>query len=682
MPINIEINDKIAIITVDNPPVNALSQAVRKGLWEAVERLDADDAVSLVLLRCAGRTFIAGGDVTEFDKAPVEPHLPDVVGRIERAKKPWIAAIHGTALGGGLEVAMGCAWRVADEAASLGLPEVSLGVIPGAGGTVRTPRLIGIKAAIALVTGGKPVKAAEAVRLGLIDEVLSGDFQSQAIAFAKRTLSASRPGAVSDKRIEESFVTNWTKIEKEVEKSAKGAHAPVRALACLRKAATASADEAVAYERETFLDLRNSNQAKALRHVFFAERAALKPEDLQGVFPKPVKTAGVVGGGTMGAGIAAAMRDAGINVVLQERDAQALAAGMARIESIFSASVKRGRLSADEAAVRMAGVSGTTDVADFSEADLVVEAVFEDLDVKRAVFAGLAESCRKDAILATNTSYLNPEDIFAQLPNPDRGIGLHFFSPANIMKLLEIVPTRATAPDTLAAGFALAKSLRKVPVRSGICDGFIGNRILKVTRAQAEKLLLTGVSPAEIDAALKDYGLPMGPFAAQDLGGLDIAAFQRKAARARGETVFAPIADRLVADNRLGQKTGGGWYDYQDGSRHPMPSNIVAGIVAEIRNEQGRAELPDGVSLADAVLLPMVNEGARILDEGIAASATDIDLVKIHGYGHPRWRGGLMYDAQQGGLSAAVGKIRRLFEAGLAEAPSEHLIAAAEAGRF
>ncbi len=630
---------RIAVVTVDNPPVNALSQAVRKGLNEAVHMLDDDPDVAAVVLICAGRTFIAGADVSEFDKPPQPPHLPDVISSIEMAAKPWIAAIHGSALGGGFEVALGCRFRLAAAEASVGLPEVTLGIVPGAGGTVRTPRLAGIEAAVELVTTGKPVRAARAHELGLIDRIVAGDLRTGAIAFAE-ALPAELPAPLSLRpapTVEPSF---WVEAEAAIAKRAKGEAAPLRALACLREACEADFAPASQLERATFLELRASEQAAALRHVFFAERAAPRPSTLSGVEPRPLSTAAVIGGGTMGAGIAAALRDAGLPVVLIERDEAAVERGLANLKSIFDGAVKRGRLSESAAAARLAGVTGSTDYAALADTDLVIEAVFEELSVKRQVFEQLGRICRADAVLATNTSYLDPRAIAEGLPGADRFIGLHFFSPANVMKLLEIVPTPDTDAATLATGFALARLLGKIPVRAGICEGFIGNRILKRYRAEAETLVRQGVAIASVDAAMRAYGFAMGPFEAQDLGGLDIAFLQREGARAAGADVPETLGDILVRAGRKGQKTGGGWYDYQVGDRRPHASEDVGRLLAELIVP---GPILEAAAIAEHLVGAMAREGEAILAEGIADKASDIDLVEIHGYGFPRWRGGPMF---------------------------------------
>lgn len=683
MTVSITRDGDIALVTVDNPPVNAIGHAVRQGLWDAVETLDADASVRAVVLICAGRTFMAGADVREFGRAPEPPHLPDLVARIEAARAPWIAAIHGAALGGGLEIALGCRFRVAAPDAQLGLPEVTLGIIPGAGGTIRTPRLVGVEAALPLITTGKPVKAPRAAEIGLIDVVVQGDLRAGALAFARSHAGTALPAPILARDVADPGAEFWTKAETDTRKAAKGADAPLAALAALRAGVTEGAAAGLATERETFLRLRGSDQAAALRHVFFAERAAPRPPELDGVTPREVARTGVIGGGTMGAGIAVALANAGLPVTLIERDDAALERGRANVAAIWQAAVASGRMTEDARAAHLSRVTFATDYAALAEADLVIEAVFEDLAVKRAVFASLAAACRADAVLATNTSYLDPaaiaEGVAEGVAGPERFIGLHFFSPAQIMKLLEIVPTPDTAPEVLATGFALARRLGKIPVRAGICDGFIGNRILKITRAQAERMLLAGADPARVDAAMRGFGLPMGPFQAQDMGGLDIAAFQRKAARERGETPFAPVADALVALGRLGQKTGAGWYDYAPGQRGGSPAPVVAEtIAAQGGTDRGLTD----AQIVDAILMPMVDEGARILTESVALRPSDIDLVKIHGYGFPRWRGGPMHWAERRGLAEVVATLDRLAADSLAPAPSDALRAAAARGSF
>lgn len=640
MTVSIDRDGEVAVVTVDNPPVNALGQALRQALWDAVGTLDADPAIRAVVLICAGRTFIAGADVTEFGKPPVPPHLPDLVDRLEQAQKPWVAAIHGSALGGGLEVAMGCRFRVAVDSASLGLPEVTLGIVPGASGTVRTPRLAGVAAAVELVTTGRPVKAAKALSMGLIDAIVGGDLRAEALAFARLALTLPLPQPVSARPVTSPDAGWWEEQRTAIAKRARGEVAPLRALDCLRVATETPFAEAMAHERATFLELRASDQAAALRHMFFAERGAPRPAHLADVKPRHISSAAVIGGGTMGAGIAAGLRDAGLPVILIERDAEAVQRGLGNLRSIFEGAVKRGKLTEFEAKARIDGVTTGSDYALLADTDLVIEAVFEDLAVKRAVFAQLGQTCRADAILATNTSYIDPRLIAQGLPHPDRFIGLHFFSPANVMKLLEIVPAPMTSPETLATGFALARQLAKIPVQAGICDGFIGNRILKRYRAEAEALVRQGNPIASIDAAMRGYGFAMGPFEAQDLGGLDIAFLQREGARASGQDVPETLGDILVRAGRKGQKTGGGWYDYQLGDRSPQPSPTVASLLAASISD---TSVMVAEEIATCLVAAMAAEGRAILSEGIALSASDIDLVEVHGYGFPRWRGGPMF---------------------------------------
>ncbi|MBO0661729.1 3-hydroxyacyl-CoA dehydrogenase NAD-binding domain-containing protein [Jiella sp. MQZ9-1] len=671
----------IAVVSIDNPPVNALSKQLRQDLLDAVVRMDADPAVEAVVLSCEGRTFIAGADVKEFGKPPEAPHLPDVVTAIEHAEKPWVGAVHGNVLGGGLEIALGCTYRIAAPKTNFGLPEVKLGIIPGAGGTVRLPRLIGVEAAVDLATSGAVIGTEKAKAVGLIDAVVEGDLREGAVAFAQSIIGLPKPQPISLRAAPQKDGDFWSQAESSVRSKAKREVAPLRALASVRNATEVDFEAAMTFERSTFLDLRASDQAAALRHVFFAERAAPRPPELQGVPAAEILSAAVVGGGTMGAGIVAALRDAGLPVVLIERDAEAAERGLSNVRAIFDGAVKRGRLTAELAADRLAGVQTSTDYGALTDVDLVIEAVFEDLAVKQAVFAKLSGACRADAVLATNTSYLDPNQIGAGVKVPARFLGLHFFSPANVMKLLEIVPTATTSVEAVATGFALARLLGKIPVWAGICDGFIGNRILKVTRAQTERLLLSGATPSAIDAAMRQFGMPMGPFEAQDLGGLDIAAFQRRAARDRGEAVFAPIADKLCELGRFGQKTSGGWYDYAPGDRTPRPSDVVTKIIAGKAGDHLAGEW-DNESLAEAIIFPMISEGAAILDEKVALRAADIDIVEIHGYGFPRWRGGLMHYGESVGLSKVVERLRQLSSKGLSAAPSQGLVRAAASDSF
>lgn len=636
--LTVTLDGRIAVVTLDNPPVNAISAEVRQGLVDMADLFDADEGIDAVVLNCAGRTFIAGADVREFGKPPIEPHLPDVVMRLEQAKKPWIAAIHGSALGGGFEIALGCRFRVAAEGAKIGLPEVNLGIIPGASGTVRTPRLAGVETAVDLAVTGKPLSVADAYKAGLVDAVLTGDLQKAAVEFARQVLTKPLPFRVSERPVEPLEEAYWQTAAKRAEKA--GHRAPVAALNSIRFASENRFADAMEFERDTFLALRASDEAAALRAVFFAERAAAKPEFLKGIAPRSVTSVGIVGGGTMGSGIASACLGAGFNVVLIERDEDALRRGQSNIEKTFAGAVKRGKMSDAKKSQLMAKLSLSADYAALAKSDLVVEAVFEDIAVKCEVFEQLDRHCRRDTILATNTSYLDPQRIASVLKDPKRFLGLHFFSPANIMKLLEVVPIPETAPAVLASAFALARKLGKVPVQAGICEGFIGNRILKRYRAEAEALVCSGNSITDIDAAMRMFGFKMGPFQAQDLGGLDIAFLQREGARAAGRNVQETLGDILVRAGRKGQKTSGGWYDYAKGDRTPQPSSAVS----ELLKTRITRQVPLGRNeISSRLVSAMADEGQAIMDEGIALSATDIDLVEILGYGFPRWKGGPMF---------------------------------------
>ena len=649
MPVTIEPRGTLALVVIDNPPVNATAQAVRAGLAAAADRIDADPAIRGVVLICRGRTFVAGGDVAEFDAEPQPPHLPDVVARIEGATTPWLAAMHGAALGGGLELALGCRWRVAAPGTRLGLPEVTLGLIPGAGGTVRLPRVIPLDLATRTACLGAPMSAETAAAAGLLDAVLDGGLEAGALNFLGAALDKPLPPrtlvrpAPADPGPE-----FWQDQRAAATKTHRGQTAPGLALDAVRGAVERPAAEALARERQIHLHLRTTAESRALRHIFFAERAALKPpvDAASGA----LDAAGVVGGGTMGAGIAVAFLNAGLPVTLLERDQTALDRGLAAIDRILGGAVARGRLSQADHDTRRARLTGTLDPAGLGVADVVVEAVFEDLEVKRAVFRQLDTACKPGAVLATNTSYLDPNAIAAATRRPDAVVGLHFFSPAHVMTLLEVVKTDAVAPRTVATAWALARRLGKTPVLAGVCDGFIGNRILTVFRREAERLLLAGASPADVDGAMRGFGMPMGPFEMQDLAGLEIGAAMRAAARARGQTVFAPISDRLMAAGRLGQKVGRGWYDYAEGDRLPRPSDAVAQIIAEEAAQAGAVREALGTdAIQQRVLGPMAEEGRAIVADGIAASPTAVDLVQVLGFGFPRWRGGLMHWAETTG---------------------------------
>lgn len=642
MKVRLDRQGDVVVVTIDNPPVNAMGLAIRMALIEAADAVEADASVQAVVLTGAGKLFVGGADILEFERPPQAPHLPDVLARIEASRAPWIAAMHGMSLGGGVEIALACRFRVAAMGSRFGLPEVSLGIIPGSGGTQRLARLIGVEAALPVVAEKQVMDVDRALQVGLLDRLIPGNLIEGAIAFAREVLAKPLPlpRLACERALADPGAVFWEAAEGRVAKASRGQSAPPLAVAALRRGVEQGFDAGLAFERETFLRLRASDESAALRYLFFAEKAALRPADLRSVQATVVRQVGVVGGGTMGVGIAAALRNAGMPVVLSERDQPGLDRGLTALRAVFEAGVTRGLMTEADAVARMAGVTGLIGLEGLAGCDMVIEAVFEDLGVKRDVFRTLTCICAPGAILATNTSYIDPRQIFEGLAGQDRFIGLHFFSPAQVMKLLEIIPLPRTAPPVLAAAFELAARLGKVPVRSGICGGFIGNRILRRYRSEAEAMLREGVGHAAIDAAMRGFGYAMGPFEMQDLAGLDIAFLYREAARARGEDVPETPGDILVRAGRKGQKTGSGWYDYAPGNRTPLPSDAVTRLLAQM---SGLLRDPPAAEIVDRLIAAMTSEGQAILDEGIAASSQDIDLVEVHGYGFPRTKGGPMF---------------------------------------
>ena len=642
MPVHHRLLDGVSLITIDNPPVNVLGQAVRAGLLAALDAAEGA-GVSRIVLTGVGRAFVAGADAKEFDLPPAPPHLPDLLTRIERL--PVIAAINGTALGGGLELALAARMRIAHPEAVLGLPEVTLGVVPGAGGTQRLPRLIGTAAALSLIAEGRSVKAPEALDLGIVD-LLADDPVAAALAlsdqaFARYRAIADRPAPAPDPAAVEAART-------QAARRSPGQIAPLRAIDLVEAASRLPLPEGLALERATFLELRSSDQASALRHIFFAERAApARGRDL----PPPVEVtrAVVVGGGTMGAGIAYALAGIGVQVTTVETGPEAAARAEANIAALYAEAVKRGKATRAEADTALATRHDIrAGHADLPPAEIAIEAVFENLDVKRQIFAALDAALPETTVLATNTSYLDVNAIFAGLRRPPRCLGLHFFAPAHVMKLLEIVRADTTSPEALSTAFRLAARLGKIPVEAGVCDGFIGNRILTRYRQTTDLMLMQGVMPWTVDAAMENFGMAMGPYAVQDLSGLDIAYANRlrKGLKHKAGIRYVPIADRMVEElKRLGRKTGAGWYDYADGKR--QPSDAVAALVRSVAT--GTADIP-AEAITRRALLAMIEEGLQILEEGIARRPADIDLVLVHGYGFPRWRGGPMHMADRLGL--------------------------------
>lgn len=645
MSVSLSRDGDVAIILIDNPPVNAAGHAVRSGLVEALAAANGDAAVSAVVIACAGKTFVAGADVKEFGAPPREPFLNDVVQAIEDSTKPVVAAVHGTALGGGFEIALVAHARIASADAWLGLPEVKLGIIPGAGGTQRLPRLAGMAAAIDMASSGKRISAVEAASLGIVDRIAVGELVADATAFARELVGQPlrRTGQLTVPPFDATAVAAQITA---IGKKARGQASPAEAAHMVRVAADLPLAQGLAREREKFVELLGSDQARALRHVFAAERAAGKIPGLEGMEPRVVQSAGVVGAGLMGAGIAISFADAGYTVTVVERDEPAVDAGRARIAAVYDRMVKSGRIDAAGKAERMGRLEFSADRSALADCDLVIEAVFDDLAVKQELFTSLSAIVRPDAILATNTSYLDPDAIATVVDNPQRLLGLHFFSPANVMRLVEVVRTATVAPDVLATGLAVVKRLGKLGIVSGVCEGFIGNRLFTAYRRECDFMLEEGALPHEIDAAIEGFGFPMGPYAVNDLAGLDISWARRKRNTATRDPTerYVVIADRLCEAGRFGQKSGKGYYAYIDG-RKVVDTEVTALIEAASR-EAGMVRRSFGADeIVNRVMAGIAEEGRKILDEKIALRASDIDLVLINGYGYPSWRGGPMYQA-------------------------------------
>ncbi|CAB1081188.1 Enoyl-CoA hydratase (EC / Delta(3)-cis-delta(2)-trans-enoyl-CoA isomerase (EC / 3-hydroxyacyl-CoA dehydrogenase (EC / 3-hydroxybutyryl-CoA epimerase (EC [Olavius algarvensis Delta 1 endosymbiont] len=654
--ITYEIKDDIGVIMLNNPPVNALSQALRAGLKQAIENAQKDASKALVII-CEGRTFIAGFDITEFGKPPRAPSLPDMLDTIEASEKPVIAAMHGTALGGGFETALTCHYRCALTSAKVGLPEVNLGLLPGAGGTQRVPRLAGVEAALDLITSGKSIPAAKAFELGLIDRVIDADLHQGAIAYAKELVSGKAElRRVRDIRIDPATVPAdlFDNYRAKLAKRMRGRTSPQHIVTCIEAAVNLPMDQGLQKEREWFRECRNSSQSAALRHMFFAERESAKIKGLsKDIALRDIKRVGIIGGGTMGGGIAMCFANAGIPVTLLEINDDALQRGKDIIAKNYGISVKKGKLSAKDAVQRQELIRGTLDYSDLANADLVIEAVFENLDIKKEVFTKLDSVCKQGAILATNTSYLDVNRIAEATSRPEDVIGLHFFSPANIMKLLEIVKADKTKDDVLATSMALAGKIKKVPALSRVCYGFIGNRMLRQYAQQAQLCMIEGGSPEQIDSVLQTFGMAMGPLAVGDLAGLDIGykARQGLTDRDKGDLKTYKIADTLVEMGRLGQKSGAGYYQYDPQTRKRTPDPAVMDVIVKVADDLGvsRKEVDDE-EILNRHLYALINEGVKILEEGIAQRPGDIDVVWVFGYGFPAHKGGPMHLADTIGL--------------------------------
>jgi 3-hydroxyacyl-CoA dehydrogenase len=656
-PISTRRHGDILIVTSNNPPVNALGAAVREGLVAAVGEADGDPTVKAVVIICQGQTFFAGADITEFGKPMQMPMLPMVVDIIENCTKPVVAAIHGTAFGGGLEVALASHYRVAVPSAKLGVPEVKLGLLPGAGGTQRLPRVAGVRKALEMAATGNPISAKEAYEAGLVDRLIEGDLEQHAVAYAEE-VKAVRPIPKTSERqdkLEEarSNPAVFDEFRKEHARKFKGFEAPEKNIQAIQAAVAKPYAEGVQDERRLFMELMSGTQARAQQYFFFAERQAAKIDGLpEGTSPRPIERVGVIGAGTMGGGISMNFLSAGIPVTIVEMQQEALDRGTGVMRSNYEASAAKGRITAEQAQGAMALLKPTLSLEDLADCDLIIEAVFENMDVKKEVFGKLDRIAKTGAILASNTSYLDVDEIAASTSRPQDVVGLHFFSPANIMKLLEVVRGAKTAPDVLMTAMSLAKKIRKVAVVAGVCYGFIGNRMLMPRQIQSNRLLLEGATPEQIDRVHVEFGMPMGPFQMADLAGVDIG-WHRDPSRIEN------VRDALCAADRWGQKKGAGFYDY-DEKRRPSPSPQVAKIIDDFRAKEGVE--PRDISdqeIIERTLYTMVNEGSKILEEGMAQRASDIDVVWVYGYGWPVWRGGPMFWADTEGLARIVEGLRR-----------------------
>ncbi len=661
-PVQYEVIDGIGVISIDNPPVNALSAAVRSGIVQALETARSDDSEA-VLVICRGRTFCAGADITEFGKPPVEPMLPEVVNALEASPKLVVAALHGTALGGGLEVAMGCHYRCATADARVGLPEVKLGLLPGAGGTQRTPRLAGVAGAVEMMTSGRPWPAQQAAAAGLIDRIVDGDLQESALAYVRSLLAESAPiRRASELPVGEDAAAALEGVREMVMRKARGQAAPARILECVEAAITKPFAEGAKIEREQFVACMQDPQSAALRHVFFAERNASRIRDLAPDTPqRTVESIAIIGAGTMGGGIAMSASNAGYDVRLVDIDDAALQRGLAVVDRNFGGMVKHGKLSEDAAKECRSRIQPTTDYADIADVDLVIEAVFENLELKKKIFGELDKTMKHGAILATNTSYQDVDAIAAATGRPQDVIGLHFFSPAHIMKLLEIVRGEKTADDVLATAMALAKRLKKVPVLSRVCYGFIGNRMLRDYMREAQLCLLECRQPEVVDGAMEAWGMAMGPLAVGDLAGLDVGYKARESIppEERGDPKTHRVSDMLVEAGRLGQKTGAGFYQYDPETRQRLPDADVVKIVEAVADEYGIAQRDiDAQEIVDRLIFALANEGLKIVGEGIAQRPGDVDIVYLYGYGFPAYRGGPLHYADTIGLGHVLERIR------------------------
>jgi 3-hydroxyacyl-CoA dehydrogenase len=657
-------HDHVAVICLNNPPVNGMGHAMRKDVADNLDAALNDDDVTAIVIIGAGRLFCGGADIKAFNTpaSRAEPSSRTLITRIENSSKPIIAAIHGKALGLGLEFAMGCHYRIAQNGAELGLPEVKLGLLPGGGGTQRLPRLIGVEAALRMIVHGASVTAQEAQALGLVDEVAPGELLEAALAFAVR-LTGRRDHPVVSRRQAAAPQPNdyFNQQRAVVATTRRGFPAPVECIACIEAATILPFDEGIQFERERFDVLVNGTESKAMRHLFLAERAAAKLSGIPAESPVVrVERVAIIGAGTMGAGIAMSFANAGISVILVDSKAESLERGLSTIRKNYFATVSKGRLQQSEAEARIGRIEGTLDIAGVVQADLVIEAVFEDVALKKDIFARLDVHCRPGVVLATNTSRLNIDEIAAATSRPEAVIGLHFFSPANVMRLVEVVRGATTAPQIIKTAMETIRRINKLPVLVGVCDGFVGNRMVAKYAREAEFLLEEGATPEQVDGALKGFGFAMGRFAMADLAGLDIswAGRKRLAASRPSHLRYSKVADRICELGRFGQKTGAGFYRYEAGSRTPLPDPVVQQIIVDCAREAGiaRRAITDE-EIIERTMFALINEGAKILDEGIAQRASDIDLIYVNGYGFPAWRGGPMFYADTIGLTKVYARI-------------------------
>ena len=655
--VDYNVEQSIAVITINNPPVNALSHGVREGIYKGIETASQDDSVTGIVIYCEGRTFIAGADISEFGSAPKEPHLPAVLTLLDQSNKPVVAAVHGTALGGGLETTLCCNYRVASADAKFGLPEVHLGLLPGAGGTQRLPRVVGVEKALSMVTSGAPIGANEALESGLIDMIVESDLRAEAIAFAvaKSSEGASHPRVRDNQEKLQSAIESpeiFAQVRKMIARKTRGFLAPEYNIRCVEAAVSQPFDEGIKTEGKLFMELMAGPQSRAQQYFFFAERQASKVAGIDKNTPDlPISRVGVIGGGLMGGGIAMNMANVGIPVTIIETNQAALDRGLGIIRKNYENTASKGRLRAQDVETRCGLINGSLEMESLADCDLIIEAVFENMAVKKDIFSRLDQIAKPEAILASNTSALDLNEIANVTTRPESVIGLHFFSPANVMKLLEIVRGEKTADPVIKTCMAFAKRIKKVATLVGVCPGFVGNRILFMRQHQANLVALEGAPVEKVDQVLFDFGFPMGAFQMADLAGLDLGWDKEKS---NSETV----QERLCEQDRRGQKTGAGFYDY-DEKRRPTPSSLVADLIKDHADKSGvtRREFSDE-EILDRCVLPMINEGAKILDEGIAMRASDIDVVYVYGYGWPIYRGGPMHYANSIGLGKVVEKLR------------------------